>query len=368
MSFINRLPLTQKSCYDVVHLALTQNDDDNIIDDDLAHILPWCPNLESVCLTGVPDVSDRTVVLLARGTPNLRELDLSGCTLVTDVAILELANIAMELEEVRLNGLSTLTDPSVSALARSLTNLRELELCDLHLLTPPSIRDIWTFSTRLQRLKLANCVHLTDKAFPYVPGVLPDHPSSLTTSPLEEPQWTNGSRPPTWLETLPPLIFSLGHKLTHLRFLDISNCPRLTDTAVVGIVMHAPRIQHLNLSACSRLTDNSAEAVSTLQHLHVLALSHITLDAVHVLLRKLSGLKHFSVSGVPALRRTGIERFSDKPSRDYDPQRQGIHRVFNGANIVALREFLDKEQARRQRAEQENIIFVPKADDSEALY
>ncbi|KAH9833766.1 uncharacterized protein C8Q71DRAFT_860039 [Rhodofomes roseus] len=448
MSFINRLPLTQKSCYDVVHLALTQNDDDNIIDDDLAHILPWCPNLESVCLTGVPDVSDRTVVLLARGTPNLRELDLSGCTLVTDVAILELANIATELEEVRLNGLSTLTDPSVSALARSLTNLRELELCDLHLLTPPSIRDIWTFSTRLQRLKLANCVHLTDRAFPYVPGVLPDHPSSLTTSPLEEPQWTNGSRPPTWLETLPPLIFSLGHKLTHLRFLDISNCPRLTDTAVVGIVMHAPRIQHLNLSACSRLTDNSAEAVSTLQHLHVLALSyvegltdsgvvsivrqctklrsvdvsysssltdlailelgtlprlqrlsasglprltdnallflaehaeslqrlhfcqcrHITLDAVHVLLRKLSGLKHFSVSGVPALRRTGIERFSDKPSRDYDPQRQGIHRVFNGANIVALREFLDKEQARRQRAEQENIIFVPKADDSEALY
>ncbi|KAH9927270.1 uncharacterized protein B0H18DRAFT_1003809 [Fomitopsis serialis] len=451
MYFIDRLPLTQKSCYDVVHLVLTQNDDDNIIDDDLAHILPWCPNLESVCLTSVPDVSDRTVVLLARSALYLRELDISGCTLVTDVAILELANVATELEVVRLNGLSTLTDPSVSALARSLTNLRELELCDLHLLTPLSIRDVWTFSMKLQRLKLANCVHLTDKAFPYVPDVLPARPSSLASLasfPLEEPPWTNGSRPPTWLEALPPLTFSSGHKLAHLRLLDISNCQRLTDAAIIGIVTYAPRIQHLSLSACARLTDISAEAVSTLQHLHVLAISYvegltdngvvsivrscaklrsvdvsysacltdlailelatlpqlqrlsasglprltdnallflaehaeslqrlhfsqcrrITLDAVHVLLRKLNKLEHFSASGVPALRRAGVERFSDKPSRDYDSQKQGVHRVFTGANIAALRRFLDKEQARRRRAEQENIIFVPRADDSEALY
>ncbi|KZT70356.1 RNI-like protein [Daedalea quercina L-15889] len=451
MSFVNRLPLTQKSCYDVTELTLTQNDDDTIIDDDLAHILPWCPNLESVCLTGVPDLSDPTVVLLARSARYLSGLDISGCTLVTDVAILELASIATELEVVRVNGLTTLTDPSVSALARSLTNLRELELSDLHLLTPLSIRDVWTFAMDLQRLKLANCVHLTDKAFPYVPTVASERSASLVSLASfaqEESPWTDGSRPPTWLETLPPLIFSSGHKLAHLRFLDVSNCPRLTDTAIVGIVTYAPRIQHLNLSACVRLTDAAAESVATLQHLHVLAMSYVdgltdsgvvsivrhctklrsvdisysssltdlailelatlhqlqrlaasglprltdnallfmaehaeslerlhvcqcrrlTLDAVHILVRKLAKLEHLSASGVPALRRAGVERFSDKPSSDYDSRKQGLHRVFNGANVAALRQFLDKEQLRRQRAEQQNIIFVPRADDIEALY
>ena len=416
MSFVNRLPLTQKSCYDVTGLTVTQNDEDTIIDDDLAHIIPWCPNLESVCLTVVPDLSDRTVVLLARSARYLNGLDISGCTLVTDVAILEVASVATELEVVRLNGLSTLTDPSVSALARSLTNLRELELSDLHLLTPLSVRDIWTFAMNLQRLKLCNCVHITDKGFPYVPmgpmGPM-DRPSSLATLasfPLEESPWTDGSRPPTWLETLPPLIFSSGHKLAHLRLLDLSHCSRLTDAAIIGVVTYAPRLQHLSLSACTQLTDASAEAVSTLQHLHVLAMSYvdglsdsgivsivrhctklrsvdvsckqllcdhqcipnlcldcssltdlavlelgtlpqlqrlaasglpyltdnalfflaehaeslqrlhicqckrITLDAIHILVRKLSQLEHLNASGVPALKRAGVERFSDQPS------------------------------------------------------
>lgn len=279
MSFVNRLPLTQQSCYDVTELTVIQNDEDAIIDDDLAHIIPWCPNLESICLTGVPDLSDRTVVLLARSAHYLIELDISGCTLITDVAILEVASIATELEVVRLNGLSTLTDPSVSALARSLTNLRELEISDLHLLTSLSVRDIWTFATNLQRLKLSNCVHLTDKGFPYVPIGPPDRPSSLATlasfPPPEESPWTDESRPPTWLETLPPLIFSSGHKLGHLRFLDISHCSRLTDAAIAGVVAYAPRLQHLSISACTRLTDASAEAVSNLQHLHVLAMSYV---------------------------------------------------------------------------------------------
>lgn len=299
MSFVNRLPLTQKSCYDVTELIVTQNDEDTIIDDDLAHIIPWCPNLESICLTGVPDLSDRTVVLLARSARYLNELDISGCALISDVAILEAASIATELEIVRLNGLPTLTDPSVSALARSLTNLRELEISDLYLLTSLSVRDIWTFATNLQRLKLSNCVHLTDKGFPYVPLGPTNRPSSLATDPPGESPWTDESRPPTWLETLPPLIFSSGHKLGHLRFLDISHCSRLTDAAILGVVTYAPRLQHLSISACTLLTDASAEAVSTLQHLHVLAMSYVdglTDTGVVSIVRRCTKLRSVDVS------------------------------------------------------------------------
>jgi len=452
MHFVNRLPLTEESCYEILHLELTSDEDHGIIDDDLAHILPFCPNLESVHLTGVPDLTDRTIILLAQTSPHLVELDISGCTQVTDVAILEVAKVATDLEVVRLNGLTTLTDPSVSALARSLTHLTELELSNLPLVTASSVRDIWTFSTKLTRLKLAHCAHLTDKAFPSSPpssARTSTRGASVALSSLPANRSSNGTRPSTWLDNLPPLVFSRAHKLAHLRLLDISYCIRLTDAAISGIVACAPRLQHLNLGGCMALTDEAAYAVASLgQHLKVLFLTHaeqltdrgimsivractrlksvdvsfdsrltdlallelatlpqlqrlfiaglpqltdnaafflaehtptlqslhlshckqISLDAIHVLLRKLEKLDHLSASAVPALKRVGVERFSERPPRGYNARKQGIYRVFRRENLRALGKFLDKEQTRRREAEQKNIIFVPRADDSMELY
>ncbi|OSX59493.1 hypothetical protein POSPLADRAFT_1150094 [Postia placenta MAD-698-R-SB12] len=440
MSFVNRLPLTIASCYEVVHLELTRDEDHGIIDDDLAHIIPWCPNLETVRLTGIPDLTDRTVILLARTASQLLELDISGCIHITDTAILELAKLATDLEAVKLNGLATLTDPSISALARSLTELSELEICNLPLITPLTIRAIWTFSAGLKRLKVAHCTHLTDKAFPYPP------PLSANQDPSRS---SNGTRPSTWLDDLPQLEFSPGHKLSDLRLLDLSYCVQLTDIAIAGIVAYAPRIQHLNLSGCMALSDSAAEAIATLgshlneltmprlgsltdrgvvsivrtctqmksvdvsfnsrltdlavmelatlqhlQRLSVVGLKHLTdnavlflaehtptlerlhisrcrqlgLDALHVVLRKLGKLEHLSVSAVPALKRRGVERFSERPPPLYHEDKHGIYRVYRGENIHSLRRFLDKELGRLREAEEKNIVFVPRADDSTDLY
>lgn len=307
MSFVNRLPLTIASCYEVVHLELTRDEDHGIIDDDLAHIIPWCPNLETVRLTGIPDLTDRTVVLLARTAPQLLELDISGCIHITDTAILELAKLATDLEAVKLNGLATLTDPSISALARSLTELSELEICNLPLITPLTIRAIWTFSTGLKRLKVAHCIHLTDKAFPYPPprreriARRSRASTALSVSATQDPsRSSNGTRPSTWLDDLPPLEFSPGHKLSDLRLLDLSYCMQLTDIAIAGIVAYAPRIQHLNLSGCMALSDSAAEAIATLgSHLNELTMPRsgsLTDRGVVSIVRTCSQLKSVDVS------------------------------------------------------------------------
>ncbi|CCM02331.1 uncharacterized protein FIBRA_04423 [Fibroporia radiculosa] len=453
MSLTNRLPLTEDSCYDVVRLELTRDDDHGIIDDDLAHILPWCPNLESVRLTGVPDLTDRTIILLGRVAPDLLELDISGCTQVTDEAILSLATSATELQVVKLNGLTTLTDPSVSTLARSLMELKELELCDVPLLTAACIRDIWTFSTKLKYLKLNHCARLTDKAFPHI--LPPSSPASGATAsalspPLSPAQYAVfTSRPASWLDTLTPLVFSSHHNLANLRQLELEHCVRLSDAAISGIVNHAPRIRHLSLSGCMTLTDVAARAIASLgAHLNVLTLAHVeeitdygivsivgacprlrtvdlsfnarltdltllelatlpqlerltlvgltrltdnavfflaehtttlerlqlslckrlSLEAFHVLVRKLPKLEQLSASGVPALKRIGVDRFSERVPRGYNVHKHGIYRVYRGGNLRALARFLDKEQARRREAERENIIFKPRADDSVELY
>ena len=217
-------------------------------------------------------------------------------------------------------------------------------------------------------------------------------------------------RPTTWLEQLPPLI--LRHTADNLRVLDLTSC-KITDDAIEGIVVHAPKIQTLMLSGCTLLTDKALESICKLgDHLDVLMLAHvsnitdkavvkltrscvnlrcidiackshsmlfnahlltlickvcrnlsdmsvfelaelrslrrlslvrvhkltdmaifalaehavglerlhlsycdhISLDAVHLLLQKLDGLRHLTATGIPSMRRKGVQRFSESTS------------------------------------------------------
>ena len=117
-----------------------------ITDDEVAAILPSCPNLETLCLGGIPDTSDRTLVLLAANAVNIQGLNIANCTHVTDVGVLELTTKSLPLTWLVLNGIAGLTDPSISAIAKTCSRLVELEICNLPLLTPVALRDIWSFS------------------------------------------------------------------------------------------------------------------------------------------------------------------------------------------------------------------------------
>jgi len=288
MKFLNILPVTEEACHYVRHLELQAHRNHNVADDDLADILPDCSSLETVILTGVSDLSDRSLLLLASSATALQFVDVSDCRQITSVGIIALDSHASTLEVLKLNHVPLLTDPAISAIALSLSHLMELELCDSPLITALSIRDLWTYARRLRRLRLARCPQVTDKAFPYafppspvlpknrLAGVdLPNRKSipeqydmEATTAPAE--------RPLTWLEALPPLMLPTTHILEELRFLDLTNCYKLTDDAIIGIATHAPRIQSFLLTGCLQLTDRALEALSQLgHHLDVLTLAHI---------------------------------------------------------------------------------------------
>ena len=55
-------------------------------------------------------------------------------------------------------------------------------------------------------------------------------------------------------------------------------------------------------------------------------------------------------------------------SQNYDADQQSAFRVFSGANVHGLRQFLDKEQLRRRESETKNLKFIPRADDKLDLY
>jgi hypothetical protein len=85
-------------------------------------------------------------------------------------------------------------------------------------------------------------------------------------------------------------VFELSG-LANLRQLSLVRVHKLTDIAVFALAEYALGLEELNISYCDALS----------------------LDAIHLLLRKLEGLDHFTASGVPSLKREGLDRFSDIP-------------------------------------------------------
>jgi F-box and leucine-rich repeat protein GRR1 len=411
-----------------------------ITDDELAKALKHCCNLQTVILSGLPELSDRSVVVLAENAIDLQGIDLTNCKDLTDVGIMELAAKSLPLEWMHLNGLQGITDAAISTVAKTCSRLAELELSDIPLLTPLSVRDVWSYSRKLRVLRIRNASNLTDKAFPAPIAGSASFSLSLEDKPLPH-------RPITWIEQIPPLI--LSHSADNLRVLDLSNCKKITDAAIRGIVMHATRIQNISLSGC-QLTDSALESLCNLgNHLDVITLSHvsritdrgvvslasactnlrvvdlsfcrlltdmsvielagltglrrlslvrvqkltdnaiffmaehcpkierlhisycdrISLDAIHMLLKRSENLQQLSGSGVPSLlRRIGVERFSDPAPHNMVPEQKPGFRQFSGENIYKLGAFLTKEEKRRRDCEAQNIGFTPRADDSTELY
>jgi F-box and leucine-rich repeat protein GRR1 len=261
MKVMNRLPKGEE-LYRVQHVFIPFDTNAGITDDELASVLHECINLETVQLSGIPDTSNRTIRIMAAAAINLRGIDLSGCLHITETGILELAAQCTTLEWIRLNGVLGLTDAAISALAQSCPRLAELELNSCNLLTALCIRDIWMFTRRLRRLKLAKCTQLTDKAFPS--RASPNSSYSITHLSLEK-------------NILPPLMLPPSYSHVNLRVLDLGFCSRITDEAVAGIVMCAPKIQTLILSGCTKLTNDAVDSVCNLGiHLDVLALAYVS--------------------------------------------------------------------------------------------
>ncbi|KAF7792819.1 hypothetical protein EIP86_003919 [Pleurotus ostreatoroseus] len=449
MQFLNSIPTSEDACEAATVLIFKRGVEQFIKDGDLARTLPYCDGLEEVYLSGIPDLTDPTLICLIDTSNDLKILDVSGCNQLSDVGVSHIAINGTQLNTIRLNSVTGITDPTISVIVQSLPHLQELEVSGLSLLTASSLRDIWSYGRRLRVLRLDNCHSLTDNGFPYP---LPDpdsQPYGTARTRSAQRGHTLRHMPKTTLSSAPlndpgppPLLLPKQHILRDLETLDLSGCVKLTDIAIEGVMLHAPYLREIFISRCSLITDRGVASLNRLgRRLDAVSLAHlrnITDKAIHILLQactslrkidisycvqltdltihelaSLTNLRHLvlaglpevqhlglstlaeqsaklqklqiaeckgntidltvirrflknpnleylDASGVPAMKRIGIERFSNKSPAGYKP----LYRVFVKDNITKLREFLDKEDRRRQEAELKNIPFIPRADDN----
>lgn len=92
------------------------------------------------------------------------------------------------------------------------------------------------------------------------------------------------------------------------------DCARLTDLPILELAQ-LPGLRRLHMNGLRRVTDVGllalAEHARGLAHLHVACCKRLSLDALHTALRYLPLLQRFTASGIPAMARVGVVRFSE---------------------------------------------------------
>ncbi|KAF5390708.1 hypothetical protein D9757_002645 [Collybiopsis confluens] len=341
-------------------------------------------SLQCIKLNGVITLTDPSVSAIAKSLPRLMELELAGLPLLS-LGVRDIWTFSRKLRTLRLAHCPLLTDKSFPSpieapevddgaekplpprpitrveqlpplvLRHTADNLRILDLSSCKI-TDEAIQGIVTHATKIQNLNISQCSELTDKALESLSS-LGEHLDVLTLAHV-----TN---------ITDKGVVKFARACRNLRVVDVAFCRNLTDMSVFEL-SGLPSLRRLSVIRVHKLTDiaifSLAEHAWALERLYISYCDHVSLDAIHLLVKNLKRLQHLSATGVPSLRRKGVQRFSDPLPSHNDPDQKAAFRVFSGTNVDGLRKFLNKEGQRQRDAEAKNIPFVARSDDRSDLY
>ncbi|KAJ7638990.1 hypothetical protein FB45DRAFT_827665 [Roridomyces roridus] len=346
-------------------------------------------SLVSLQLNGLVGLTDPSITALVKSCSRLVELELTDLPLLSAISVRDIFFYSRKLRTLRLARCPLLTDKAFPAVAvsRSSTpvlsdyekplpprpttwldelppliirhkadNLRILDLSFINGITDAAIEGIVSHAPKIQHLQLSGCKLLTDRALESI-CKLGHHLDVLMLAHVGE--ITDRG------------VVKLARACTNLRCVDVGFCRRLTDMSVFCLA-ELRGIRRLSLVRVHKMTDIAlfalAEHALDLERLNLSYCDRLTLDAVHLLVKRLVRLQHLSATGIPSLKRKGVQRFSDTPPADYDADQQAAFYVFNGDGVSGLRKFLAKEELRRRSSEEKNIPFTERSDDGLDLY
>ncbi|KAJ8301825.1 hypothetical protein KUTeg_020812 [Tegillarca granosa] len=107
--------------------------------DVLFVVASTCYNLEILDMAGLACVTNDLLVSLAEHCPKLSKLGIKGCSEVTDMGVCAVAR-RCPLKKIVVSGINNLTDKSIFTLANQCCNLEELYVNGCSLISPTTLR------------------------------------------------------------------------------------------------------------------------------------------------------------------------------------------------------------------------------------
>ncbi|KAJ0029620.1 hypothetical protein NQD34_004617 [Periophthalmus magnuspinnatus] len=279
------------------------------------------PELQTLDISGCTELTSRSVTAIAHGLKSLRHLSLSRDWRVTEKGLADLLSLpslkSLDLSEcLNISGVETVNgliscnttraqlqilnlksctymrDLAVFSLVQLFgETLRELDLTSCTNVTDLSVHALPTFSPRLKVLRLGWCKEVTDFGLLGMMKVIKGDPDNETgdNAPkftrtfgnmgfFKPPQLPFEERPKqvtqTTLEHLKHQPGSSLITLSRLEELDLSACPKLTDSSITQVVLQYPDLKHLSLSMLPEISDASLVSVAC----HCRSLTHLDLS------------------------------------------------------------------------------------------
>ncbi|KAJ6515727.1 hypothetical protein C8R45DRAFT_957430 [Mycena sanguinolenta] len=347
--------------------------------------------LQWILLNGVVGLTDPSITAIAKTCSRLTVMELCDLPLLTALSVRDIFTFSRKLRSLRLARCPLLTEkafPAVSVsrfsapvtypegyekplpprpttwldelpplrLHHKADNLRILDLSFIDGITDAAIEGIVDHAGFLQHLRLSGCKQLTDRTLEslcklgvHLDVLVLTHVSNITDTG----------------------IVKLARACSNLRCVDVGFCRNLTDMSVICLA-ELRGIRRLSLVRVHKLTDMAvfalAEHAVDLERLNLSYCDRLTLEAMHLLLKRLVRLKNLSATGIPSFKRKGVRRFSDAAPADYDADQRAAYHVFSGDGVSGLRKFLNKEEARWRESETRNVPFIARSDDEMELY
>ena len=330
-----------------------------ITNEGVLELAAKCTTLEWIRLSGVPGVTDSAISALVKSCPRLSELELDSCQGLTAMSIRDIWTFTRRLRRLKLTrckqltanafpafvdentsvpywqpspvdekesltGSSALFPPLILPPAYSPDNLRVLDLGYCTKITDGAMAGIISNATKIQTLTISGCALLTDKTLDSI-CTLGENLEVLTMAHVSKITDTGVLRLVRACTRLRSVDVNCEFSITILSTSEdphgvslFTVCSNLGDLAVLELAT-LPSLRRLSLVQLDKLTDNAvfflAEHTPTLERLHLSHCNGLSLDSIHHAIKKLSELVHLSATGVTALSRPGVERFSERPSQ-----------------------------------------------------
>uniref|UniRef100_A0A8C3AUN4 F-box and leucine rich repeat protein n=1 Tax=Cyclopterus lumpus TaxID=8103 RepID=A0A8C3AUN4_CYCLU len=336
--------------------------------------------LEELCLHGCKELTDYSMEVLVKHQPSIQRLDVSACTELTSRSVEAVARGLKSMTHLSLSRNWRITEKGLADLL-SLSSLRRLDLSEclhvsgtemvkgltgscaaraqleaLSLKGCPYIRDLAVFSLTqllgetLRELDLTSCVNMTDLSVHAIATYLqklvvlrlgwckevtdrgllgivestkcePDQETLLTQNDLQQFKQQAGASLLA-LSRLQELDLSACPKLTDssitqvvhysdLRRLSLSMLPGISDASLASVAWHCRSLTSLALSHCPGISDRgvaqAAPYLLRLQHLYLSCCNNITDRSLFLLLQHCKRLQTLDVSRCKNISVTTVE-------------------------------------------------------------
>lgn len=91
------------------------------------------------------------------------------------------------------------------------------------------------------------------------------------------------------------------------------------------------------------------ERYTTLERIHLSYCENVTVPAIFWLLQRLNRLTHLSLTGVPAFRKSELQKMCRPPPKDFNQHQRSAFCVYSGKGVHELRKFLQQHYSEERR-------------------